>query len=190
MKTKILAVLAAFACLLGVGVALPSAASAGGQAETTQFTLYSTDSGLDANAQAAAVGWDKNTVVDLTTGSCSGFHCVTIKLDWNSCGSAGCATRYSDGSCLVQVMPSMMTSSEAVQNMIVAHEAGHCMGLPHNPNTRSVMYYAVNEQDPNWIISEDRRNLNAIWNTQAAKLLRHDSTTKYVVSQHAFDLAS
>lgn len=175
----LMVIAAAVAMLFGFN----AMASAAPQEEAAYFTITASPE-LAAAADVSARGWDRGTVLDVTTGACIGFRCVTVVVDDNSCGSAGCSTTYSDGSCLVQVTNLAMSYGEKVQNSVVAHEFGHCGGLGHSEVSRDLMFWSMDPTDPNWITSNDRRRMNAAWGASAVK------QPKVAVSHHVTHFAA
>lgn len=53
------------------------------------------------------------------------------------------ASYFSKTDCLIQIYPYFWKLSLALRQDTINHEFGHCLGLGHNPDPRSIMYFQV-----------------------------------------------
>lgn len=169
---RILSTLAATMLLL-VGVA--SGAQA---ADLVTFNISST---VEATGDAT-YDWDRGTVVTFTQvgGPCSGDRCINVVVtDTTMCDAPGvnvlgCKQTLPDGTCQIEMHSGVMFDGYhyALQRSVLEHEMGHCLGLPHSQNSASVMYAAIETTQQankyNTVIAEDRKNVDAIWNSGGA----------------------
>lgn len=134
------------------------------------FIIQSSDYPTQSATTAAA--WSKNTVLDISTGACSGQGCITVVEAPAACsdigGNAvivGCAIPQADGSCLVEVSEFVRLYYSDAITAVIEHEVGHCVGLPHvTTDKQSIMVTSFPLGDPpRGPSAGDRKLVNAIY---------------------------
>lgn len=172
MRRLIIIIMAMTWLVVGYGSVQANAAKPG--PTTTTVVMLDVSEAGTLPAASAAAAWSKNTDVTVKVGACvAGLKCIHLQLVENTTCQfdnplgviVGCAFP-SDGYCTAQVDTLVYDPaySALLPLSTSIHEIGHCLGLPHNPNRRSIMNAKINAYDPISAPSpEDKRNLAALY---------------------------
>lgn len=175
MMRRLFLTVMAVAVLAGFGVATASTASAARAADYT-VTVQFDATVPDAYPRDSLDAWERGTRLSFVTGTCDGAtpYCITVH-DWTATecfgdGATGCANVGFDefGDCNIWLHTTDPTLYYWVDpntwRAVLVHEGGHCLGLHHSDNPKSVMYYAISSDNPVFRpIREDVRAVNALW---------------------------
>lgn len=168
-----IALTVALAGLLGVLFATP--ADARPPDRDTYQVIVQWDAGVKGIPKSGVDWWEYGTNLNLVQGSCSGALCIHVhawagQLYCNdaSVGCSGMPGAVEDvhyGTCDIWLNTERLAGfSRGARAQTLAHETGHCLGLPHLGDPYAVMYYSPPMYTPfTGIQPADRVAVNALW---------------------------
>jgi hypothetical protein len=137
--------------------ALPASA---GRTPDAVFTLDTSN----PNAADVAKMFSTGTEIAVKVGPCEGYRCIEVTVVDVPCGGgglqvpAGCAYGNGVGGCQIELSPSGVPDSALGFN-ILGHETGHCVGLPHSLNARSLMYAYIDRYGNRKSLTKDDKSI-------------------------------
>lgn len=173
MKKRIIIVILAVLAML-VGSAATAEARPRSAVGELVVTLDVSSTNLIVGSDVASM-WSKGTDVTVAVGTCASGtpFCAKVEVvDWpggpEACGIS-CPAGYNYGDahtgCTIQVGTTAATYSDTdLQFNVLGHETGHCLGLQHNPDSRSIMYASISKDDNRKRpTAYDKNVLNTLW---------------------------